>query len=114
MLKELEEILQASAKVATFDILDHDPIDADHFLVKIRCRLTTGTQLQIRLRGVAGQLRYSYQEFDVNEIQRWDNAPHFPQINTHPHHYHDAQGNVQDSPLRGDPLIDLPFILNLI
>jgi hypothetical protein len=112
MLPQLEAILRASAKVITIDVLDNDPIDADNFLFKLRCQLTTGTKLQIRLRAVAGHLHYSYQEFDVAEIQRWDNAPHFPHLKTHPHHYHDPQGNVLDSPLSGDPLADLPIVLS--
>ena len=112
MLRELETILRASTKVTAIDILDNDPVDADNFLFKLRCQLTTGTTLQIRLRAVAGRLRYSYQEFDVAEIQRWDNAPHFPHLRTHPHHYHDPHGNVLDSPLTGDPLTDLPIVLS--
>jgi len=112
MLRQLEAILRASGKVTTIDILDNDPIDADTYLLKLRCQLTTGTKLQIRLRAVTGQLRYSYQEFDMAEIQRWDNAPHFPHLKTHPHHYHDPYGNVLDSPLSGDPLTDLPIVLS--
>lgn len=111
MLPQLEAILRASAKVVSIDILDNDPIDADHYLFTLRCQLTSGTKLQIRLRAAAGRLHYSYQEFDVAEIQRWDNAPHFPHLKTHPHHYHNPSGNVTDSPLTGDPLRDLPIVL---
>lgn len=111
MLRDHEAILRASAKVTAIEILHNDPIAADNFLFKLRCQLTTGTKLQIRLRAVAGQLRYSYQEFDVIEIQRWDNAPHFPRLKTHPHHYHSPQGEVLDSPLTGNPLSDLPIVL---
>lgn len=97
MLRKLEAILRASSKVIAIETLDNDPIDADNFLFKLRCQLTTGRKLQIRLRAVAGQLHYSYQEYDVAEIQRWDNAPHFPHLRTHSHHYHNPQGDVLDS-----------------
>lgn len=109
---ELEAIPRASLKATAIDILDNDPIAADNFLFKLRCQLATGIKLQIRLRAVAVQLRYSYQEFDVAEIQRWDNAPHFPDLKSHPHHYHDPHGNVLGSPLSDNPPTDPPIILS--
>ena len=112
MLPQLEIILRASAKVVAIDILDNDPIDANNFLFKLKCQLASGAKLQIRLKAAAGRLRYSYQEYGVAEVQRWDNAPHFPHLKTHPHHYHDPHGNVVDSPLTGRPLTDLPMVLS--
>ena len=63
MLPLLEALLRASPKVKSFQIVDADPIDQGNFLFKIRCELTSGQTLQIRLRAVAGHIHYSYQEF---------------------------------------------------
>ena len=112
MLPQLEVLLRASAKIVSFQILNNDPLDETHFLFTIRCELTSGHTLQIRIRSVAGMLRYSYQEFTDKPYQRWDNAPHFPRLSTFPHHHHDSQGNIIESPLTGDPIRDLPVVLN--
>jgi len=42
------------------------------------------------------------------------NAPHYPHLPTAPHHFHDESGQVADSPLIGDPLADLAFVLTEI
>jgi len=51
MLPQLEALLRASPKVASFDVVDNDPIDEANFLFKLRCELTSGHTLQIRLHG---------------------------------------------------------------
>ena len=114
MLPQLEAILHASPKVISFQIIDNDPVDANEFLFKIRCELTSGHVLQIRLRAVAGHLRYSYQEFADKPLRRWDNAPHFPHLSTFPHHYHDPQGKVMESLLTGNPTRDLSQVLDAL
>ena len=43
-----------------------------------------------------------------------DETPHHPYISTEPHHFHDARGAVSESPLTGDPLTDLPVVLQEI
>ena len=80
MLPLLESRLRTSSKVKSFHIIDSDPLDAENFLFKIRCELTSGQTLQIRLRAVSGSIRYSYQEFSEIPLRRWDNAPHFPNL----------------------------------
>ena len=115
MLPQLEALLlQASSKVKSFDIIDNDPLDAENFLFKIRCELIAGQTLQIRLRGVSGSIRYSYQELTDKPLRRWDNAPHYPHLPNFPHHHHDSQGNVTESLLTGDPTVDLPQVLNAL
>jgi hypothetical protein len=113
MIPQLEAILRASPKISSFHIVDNDPIDGSNFLFKIRCELTSGHTLQIRLRSVADSLRYSYQEFSDKPLQRWDNAPHFPHLPTFPHH-HDPQGSVVESALTGDPTRDLSWVLSVL
>ena len=114
MLPPLEAVLRASPKVKSFEVIDNDPIDAENFLIKLRCDLTSGQTLQIRIRGMAGELRYSYQEFAGRPLRRWDNAPHFPHLTNFPHHYHGLEGNMTDSPLIGDPKTDLQQVLDAL
>jgi len=114
MLPRLEALLQASPKVKSFQVIDNDPLDEGNFLFKIRCELTSGQTFQIRLRAVAGNIRYSYQEFTDKPLRRWDNAPHFPHLSNFPHHYHDPQGNIAESSLTGDPAIDLQQVLSAL
>ena len=112
MLPRLEALLQASPKVVSFQVIDSDAIDEDNFLLKIRCELSSECTFQIRLRAVAGHIRYSYQEFTDRPLRRWDNAPHFPHLSDFPHHYHDAQGNLTASRLTGEPTMDLQQVLH--
>jgi hypothetical protein len=114
MLPQLEAILEASPKVVSFQIIDNDPVDEENFLFKIRCELSSGRSLQIRLRAVAGHIRYSYQEFADRPPRCWDNAPHFSYLPTFPHHYPDSQGNVVESSLTGDPMLDLLHVLSAL
>lgn len=114
MLPLLESLLRASPKVASFQVSDNDPVDESNFLFKIRCELISGRTFQIRLRAVAGQVRYSYQEFADKPLRRWDNAPHFSHLSTFPHHSHDPQGNITVSSLTGDPITDLQQVLSAL
>jgi hypothetical protein len=114
MLSRLEALLRTSPKVVSFQVIDNDPFDEETFLFKLRCELRSGHILQIRLRSVAGMLRYSYQEFTDRPLRRWDNAPHFSQLSTFPHHHHNLHGNVVESALTGDPTMDLPLGLNAL
>ncbi|MFX1512168.1 MAG: DUF6516 family protein [Promethearchaeota archaeon] len=53
-----------------------------------------------------GLIKYRYQLLDSknNLIARWDNAPHHPDINTHPHPLHTPMGVKEHHP---KPLPDL-------
>ncbi len=42
--------------------------------------------------------RYHLQTFGKEFVARWDNAPHHPEVKTHPDHLHLAQGSVKPSP----------------
>jgi hypothetical protein len=95
MLPRLEALLQASGKVKSFQIIDNDPIDEANFLFKIRCELTSGQTLQIRLRAVAGSIRYSYQKFATSPYDAGTTPPIFRISRTFPtialpHRHHDG------------------------
>ena len=38
-------------------------------------------------------------------------VPDLLSVTTHPHHFHNEAGDVGTSPLRGDPIVDLPYVL---
>jgi hypothetical protein len=111
MLPQVEAFLQSSSKVKSFQIIDNDPLDEENYLLKMRCELISGNALQIRLRAVSGNIRYSYQELADKPLRRWDYAAHFPNLPNFPHHHHDSQGNITKSSLTGDPTVDLPQVL---
>ena len=47
-------------------------------------------------------------------IQRKDNKKHFPEIASHPHHFHSSVGEVEISPLTSDPEHDLSLVMSLL
>ncbi len=55
-----------------------------------------------------------HQLFSDRPLLRWDNAPHYPALASAPHHFHDEAGHVLASPLSGEPLTDVPRILEQI
>jgi hypothetical protein len=40
-------------------------------------------------RVVVNKYSYHWQRSHGQLVKRWDNAPHHPEIETHPHHLHD-------------------------
>lgn len=62
-------------------------------------------------KGDVHRLKYRFQLQDSKNhlIRRWDNAPHHPEISTHPYHCHQADGHPESS----DPM-DILKILDEI
>ncbi len=70
-------------------------------LFRYRLSLRNGDLLEVFQRfsidaGVPIVTKYSFQWQDVagNLRFRWDNAPHHPEIETHPHHLHSGDGKI--------------------
>ncbi len=64
--------------------------------------LADGSNLRVSEVWIDGELvKYSYYWLDESDnlIAGWDNAPHHPEIKTHPHHVHTAK-DVSNSPVR--------------
>lgn len=58
--------------------------------------------------------RYHLQTMQNDFVCRWDNAPHHPEVETHPYHWHRAQGAVEASPAMNiEQVLDaiLPFLI---
>lgn len=57
--------------------------------IKVRARLKNGLMLQITESSGEDFRRYSYHLHDGDSIiRRWDNAPHWKKVRTHPFHVH--------------------------
>ena len=68
-----------------------------------------------RQQSFASHVDFAYQLFKEDRpLLRWDNKEEFRSLKTHPHHHHDDRGNIQASPLAGDPQADILFVLREI
>lgn len=114
LVERLLTILRSHSLVSNVRLLNYDETPLGKLEVKIRCRLTENVQLQIWLHHEIAFQDYAYQLFAHDSIMRWDNAPHYPQILTSPHHFHDEGGAVRESLLTGDPIGDLRYVLEEI
>ena len=113
-LQKILSILDLSSVIVKREVLIADEI-AERAVYKIRCRLLLSKyHLEIRLIQTEQETLYSYQLFSNHPIVRWDNAPHFPRIETFPHHFHNLRGRVENSELKGAPEKDLPLVLDKI
>jgi hypothetical protein len=86
-------------------------VDQETFSFKIRAKITDEFRLQIRYVQDEGFVRYSYQLFTTTTILCWDNAEHFPEIPSFPHHFHDEKGNRHGSKLKGELPSDAQMVL---
>ena len=111
-IQRVKAILTASDLIASWQVLIEDET-AHRALYKIRCHaLRTAYELELRFIQTEDEIIYSYQLFTDRPIMRWDNAPHFPALQSFPHHIHDEIGAIDESKLSGDPVQDLPNVLN--
>jgi hypothetical protein len=113
-IEQITAILAASPLVTSWQVLIADET-ANHAVYRIRCQLLREAyRLEIRFIQTAEEMFYSYQLFTNKPIIRWDNAPHFPALQGFPHHVHEKTLEVKESSLTGDPIQDLPHILNQV
>lgn len=82
---------------------------ADGFYVKIKLRLSDGSELHAREYIDANERNYAFhwQTADKQLISRWDNAPHHRTITTFPHHRHKPEGIVESSDITLDSVLNL-------
>ena len=107
----LQDILRACSLIRSIRVVSYDETPVGRWELKIRCRVVQGYQFQIWLHFEPAFQDYAYQLFVDHPVLRWDNAPHYPQVPSAPHHFHDERGNVSASPLSGDILRDLQEVL---
>lgn len=110
-VEALLQLLRRNPLVRRVRVVDYDETPAGSLEVKLRCQLVRGYQFQVWIHCEPASVDYAYQVFTDQPLWRWDNAPHFPQIATAPHHFHDETGQVSTSALTGEPIEDLQKIL---
>ncbi|MCC6300051.1 MAG: hypothetical protein IT314_12190 [Anaerolineales bacterium] len=103
--------LRGHSLVESVRVVDYDETPAGNLEIKIRCRLHGKYQFQVWLYTEETSADYSYQLFTDQPLLRWDNSPHYPNISTAPHHFHNENNKVSRSPLSGETLKDLPTVL---
>jgi len=114
LIGDLLRLLRARPLVHSVRVINYDETPQGNLELKMRCRLAQEYQLQVWIHSEPQLLDYAYQFFVACPILRWDNAPHYPQIDSAPHHFHDEREQVTPWPLSGDPLLDLQLILAYI
>lgn len=120
LITDLLTFLRRHRLVETMRVVQYDETPWGKIELKARCRLVIQSshgeryEFQVWLHQEPAFCDYAYQLFTDRPLLRWDNAPHYPQIATTPHHSHDETNRVGESPLSGDPLTDLPIVLEEI
>ena len=111
---EIVSYLKSVSLISSLTILSIDEV-SERSVLRIRCNLLPSNHhLDIRLIQTENETVYSYQLYTDHPLTRWDNAPHFPEILTFPHHYHNLKGEVETSALKGVVLDDLAIVLKNI
>ena len=95
-------------------VLETHQFSNRQFALKVRAELTMSDTLQVRLYCNGEHTDYAYQLVHGDQSIRWDNKEHFPSLPSYPHHFHNASGKVEASPLSGDLSYDLPIVLNYL
>jgi hypothetical protein len=107
--------LQRSSLCRVVRIIETDNFSRNQFALKVRAELADGKMLQVRLYYNQDHTDYAYQLVQNHKpILPWDNKEHFPGLSSNPHHFHNASGRVENSPLTGDPVHDLPLVLDYL
>jgi hypothetical protein len=78
----------------------HYEREGDAYLLQLGAVLRDGSRLELRdYLFVDSRRKYAYQwmEPDGKLRQRWDNAPHWPEIATKPHHTHLSNQELPES-----------------
>jgi len=87
----LLNLLQKSKIVSDLDILNFVD-EEDIQVLYVRATLIDKSILFVRELATKTESKYSYhwQSKTKKLICRWDNAPHYPNVKTFPHHKHDG------------------------
>jgi len=115
---QIETIVKNNPIIIHFS-LDFDEINSITGYLKGKLELIDGSILyfieyfEIQ-ENTANRLKYKYQwqSKKGNLICRWDNVPHYPDLDTFPHHMHDKNGVYASSDMDLKNIIDL--IMNKI
>ena len=114
MVNDILSVLKGDALVKNARVINYDETPSGRLEAKIRCQLPKGYLLQVWIHLEPDSLDYAYQLFTTVPLLRWDNSPHYGNLHTAPHHFHDEDGHVHTSPLTGNVSQDLRIVLDEI
>jgi len=91
------QLLKTSKNIKVYSVLDFKQ-GKDFYYIKVKVTLRDESILHIREYVSKDEYVYSYhwQNKDGNLICRWDNAPHYSELKTSPHHKH-ISGRIEES-----------------
>ena len=99
-------VLRKISIVSNVETLLIDEIEHRGFY-KLRCTLIPSKfKLDIKFISIEEDILYSYQLYTDKAIARWDNEPHYPDLNNYPHHFHYKE-KIEASLLSGNPIQDV-------
>ncbi|MBI3168605.1 MAG: hypothetical protein HYZ22_09015 [Chloroflexi bacterium] len=114
IVDDILEILGGNDLIQSTRIVNYDETPSGSMEAKLRSRLPKDHTLQVWIHIEPESLDYAYQLFTTVPLLRWDNSPHYEHLATAPHHFHDENGNVSESPLTGNIKRDLKIVLKEI
>ena len=112
LLGNVSAIIQSHPICQRLTVIETREYAHDQFVFKMRALVSDGMNFQARVYFNRGHIDYAYQLFGSVPLLRWDNKEEFHSISTYPHHHHNEFGRIQSSPLSGDPLVDIPIVLD--
>lgn len=97
----ISEVLQAfEGLVVGHTVIKNDQGENATYYYKLVVKLKDTSLLSIeeRMNRLGYQYSYHWMQADNTLLIRWDNAPHHPEVETHPYHQHvGSRQNVQPS-----------------
>jgi hypothetical protein len=100
-LTKLRNLIASSEQIVKVEIVRDSIWETDIetiAIIRFKLQLSNGNRIElterlIQIDQTLQRTKYSYhlQDSVGNLILRYDNAPHFPQISTYPHHKHTAE-----------------------
>ena len=110
LLDDLLARMRATPELRDIQVLENEAVDDETFVFKIHASILPN-YLQIRFLADKNIERYSFQLYSDHPLLRWDNAPHYPNLQNSPHHFHNQSGNVFPSALTGNLLDDFDIVI---
>ena len=110
LLDSLLARMRATPDLQDIQVLENETVDDETYVFKVRASIVSSF-LQIRFLADQDLRRYSFQLYSDRPLLRWDNSPHFLDLENSPHHFHNQNGNVSSSALTGDLLADYEVVI---
>ena len=97
MVGHIIAALRRSRLVKDIDIVEVVEEESIQFL-RVRAKIKDGSVLHVKELFFSDRSKYSYhwQTASGKFLLRWDNAPHHPEVSTHPDHKHEG-GSIDPS-----------------